>query len=160
MSTKKSSPSQEPLPTSPVDRDPRSAKQGRGEREADAGEGKRLVGAEKGADAAEQKRRDERDVDDRPQVAERIERAQFGVREVLREMEAENGAETGDPEDRREQAADEAVSEGHRLGRLEREMRLPRTVAGRSAMPAPPPEAPERRTAPRTAGHRAVAARR
>jgi hypothetical protein len=141
-----------------LDRDHRPAKQRGGEREPDADERQRLVRAQKSADAAEEEGRDERDVDDRAQVLERIETAQFRVRQVLREMEAEHGAETGDAEERREQTADEAVAERRGLGGFEREMRRPRTR--RISHAALPAMAAARHTAVRTAGHRAAAARR
>ena len=49
-------------------------------------------------------------------------------------MQAQDGAEPRHPENRREQAAHEAVAEGHRLGRLEREMAFRGDLRGGSAI--------------------------
>ena len=119
----------------------------------------RLVGAQEGADAAEQKRRDERDVDDGAEVRRASREAAARRRSgTAGSADTAPAPKPGDAEERRQQAADEAVASEHRLRRLDREMRSPRFR--RRISHAAPLQAMAGHSALRSAGRRAAAGHR
>ncbi len=65
---------------------------------------------------------DERDVDAGAQVRRGVQRAELAERQLLGEAEAEDEPEAGKPEQRRHEAADEAVTGRHRLRGVKRDV--------------------------------------
>ena len=139
---------------------PRAAQQGRGQREADAGERQHLVRAQPGADRAEQERRDQRHVDRGLQIGERSHRPELGIAEGLGEPQGEHDPEAGDAQHRRGDAADEPGAERGRFRRFQRKPLERRRLSSRVSHGRTPFRREADRTGLRSAGRRVAGSRR